>query len=51
MGCVAAVSYGMSHGHSAILLPQLQTENSTLPIDIDTGTWIGKSQEQLLIAK
>jgi len=51
MGCMAAVSFGMAHGHSAVLLPQLQSENSTLPIDIDTASWIGKSQQQILITK
>jgi len=44
MLCVAGTSFGMAHGHSAVLLPQLQSENSTLPIDTDTGSWIGKSQ-------
>jgi hypothetical protein len=49
VGCTAAMSYGMSHGHSAVLLPQLQSENGTLSIDTDTATWIGKSQQQVLI--
>jgi hypothetical protein len=40
--CVVGISYGMSTGHSAVLLPHLQAENSSLSIDTDTGSWIGK---------
>jgi len=32
-------------------LPQLQSENSTLPIDTDTASWISKYQQQLQITE
>lgn len=35
-------SAGMPIGYSAILLPQLNTTNSTLKIDENLGSWIGK---------
>lgn len=38
--CVVGISYGMSTGHSAVLLPHLQSDNSSLSIDTDTGSWI-----------
>ncbi|PSN33977.1 hypothetical protein C0J52_21998 [Blattella germanica] len=37
---LAGISIGMSMGHSAVLLPELQSPNSTLPIDEDMGSWI-----------
>jgi hypothetical protein len=41
---VVGISYGMSTGHSAVLLPHLQSENSSLVIDADTGSWIGDAE-------
>ena len=32
---------GASLGFSAILLPQLQANTSTIPTDENTGSWIG----------
>ncbi|KAJ9583150.1 hypothetical protein L9F63_022512, partial [Diploptera punctata] len=33
-------SYGMSMGHSAVLLPHLRAENGSLYIEEETGSWI-----------
>jgi hypothetical protein len=33
---------GIHVGYSAILLPQLKAENSTLPTDEELGSWIGE---------
>jgi SP family facilitated glucose transporter-like MFS transporter 8 len=38
---------GIDIGYSAVLLPQLKAENSTLPTDDELGSWIG---ETLLLA-
>lgn len=40
---MATVAAGLTSGYSAILLPQLQHSNSSIPISKDEASWIGKS--------
>jgi hypothetical protein len=40
---LVGISLGMSMGHTAVLLPQLKSVNSTVYVDEDTGSWIGES--------
>lgn len=39
---LVATGGGLPIGFSAVLLPQLSDKNSTLHVDRDTGSWIGK---------
>lgn len=38
--CLVGIAYGMSTGHSAVLLPHLRAENGSLYIEEETGSWI-----------
>ncbi|XP_069700027.1 facilitated trehalose transporter Tret1-like [Periplaneta americana] len=37
---LAAISCGMGTGHSMVLIPRLQQNDSTIPIDDEIGSWI-----------
>jgi len=39
---IGTVNTGMVFGFSAVVLPQLQAPNSTIPVDEDQASWIGK---------
>jgi hypothetical protein len=34
---------GIHVGYSAILLPQLKADNSSIPTDVELGSWIGET--------
>ncbi|XP_069696060.1 facilitated trehalose transporter Tret1-like [Periplaneta americana] len=38
--CLLGVSAGMGMGHSAVLLPELQSSNSSIKVDSESGSWI-----------
>jgi len=40
-----ATGGGMPIGYSAVLLPQLSENSSTIYVDREIGSWIGKSAE------
>lgn len=35
---------GFSTGYSATLIPQLQSDNSSIPVTVDEEAWLGKLQ-------
>jgi hypothetical protein len=44
---LVGISSGMSHAHTAVLLPQLKAANSSMSVDDYTGSWIGESESIL----
>ena len=41
LACMPAISGGLTYGFSAILIPQLQTEDADISISLEQGSWIG----------
>jgi hypothetical protein len=39
---ICNIAAGMSFGHSAVLLPELQRANSSVTVDENISSWIGK---------
>lgn len=48
---LVATGGGIPIGYSAVLLPQLSENNSTLHVDRETGSWIGKNGIILFLIK
>ena len=42
-----AISGGLTYGFSAILIPQLQSEDADISISLEQGSWIGDAVTQL----
>ena len=41
LACMPAISGGLTYGFSAILIPQLQSEEADISISLEQGSWIG----------
>ena len=41
LACMPAISGGLTYGFSAILIPQLQSEDADISISLEQGSWIG----------
>lgn len=45
---IITIVRGYTSGYSTILLPQLKSPNSTLPISLDEESWIGMLFKKIL---
>jgi hypothetical protein len=52
LSVVAVMLYGgllgAGTGYSAVMLPQLQSNTSSIPTDVETGSWIGRCSYEML---
>ncbi|KAI8425532.1 hypothetical protein MSG28_011358 [Choristoneura fumiferana] len=46
--CLNMSSHGIVMGFAAILLPQLERPGSAIPIDKDSGSWIGRWRRKVI---